>query len=148
MTKKNLTWRLKDLPDAIDVAELVDKKIITPEEARDLLFNEGKNEGKKIKELEEEVKFLRDLCDSLANKANSWPIIVEKYREYVPRYPYWYRRYEPIVITYDSTTSKDFGVGSAISANGKHTLTTGSTGTTYSVAVGGSSTIKGLSSLN
>ena len=98
MTKKtSLNWRLKELPDAVDVAELVDKKVITPEEARQLLFNENGEDTNKVKALEEEVKFLRNLCDSLAAKSNGWNTIVHEYRDYRPTYPYWYKSYGTLV---------------------------------------------------
>lgn len=119
MKKMNLNWRLKDLPDAVDVAELVDKKVITPEEARQLLFNEGKDEGKKIKELEEEVKFLRELCDKLAAKSNGWTTVIKEIQKYTPHYPVWYTSYqnvsEPASFTINSATSN---TGAMSVANG------------------------------
>lgn len=103
MTKK-LNWRLKDLPDATDVAELVDKKVITPDEARELLFSDKPDEAKKLKELEEEVKFLRDLCDKLAAKSNGWTTIIKEVERYRPHYPVWYSTYShlsvPQTVTY------------------------------------------------
>lgn len=96
MTNK-LNWRLKDLPDAAGVAELVDTKVITPEEARELLFSDKPDETRKVKELEEEVKFLRELCDKLAAKSNGWTTIVREYHDYRPRYPQWYASYGNLV---------------------------------------------------
>lgn len=133
--KKTLNWRLKDLPDAVDVAELVDKKVITPEEARQLLFNEGKDEGKKVKELEEEVRFLRDLCDKLAAKSGGWTTVVHEYRNYKPLYPTWYGAYGGVINAVgDTTTSTGIDLRSSTYTVGASSLSTGTT--------------KGLSSLN
>lgn len=127
MTKKtNLNWRLKDLPDAVDVAELVDKKIITPEEARELLFNEGKDDSKKVKELEEEVKFLRDLCDKLAAKSNGWPTIIREYHDYRPRYPAWYANYQTVMTSTPNQYTINAGSTSGSGGLATGTLTTAS----------------------
>ena len=69
MKKTNLNWRLKELPDAVDVAELVDKKVITPEEARELLFNDSKEVDKdeKVKALKEQIEFLEKIVDALSH---------------------------------------------------------------------------------
>lgn len=148
MTKKQLNWRLKDLPDAVDVAELVDKKVITPEEARQLLFNEGKDEGKKFNELEEEVRFLRELCDKLAAKTSGgWTTVVHEYRDYSPKYPTWYRSYGTVINAINTTGFINTTTG---------TSTIGSTNTMHkfsSSAVGNGAKVlnaqrQGLSSLN
>jgi hypothetical protein len=125
MTKKQLNWRLKDLPDAVDVAELVDKKVITPEEARQLLFNEGKDNTKRVNELEEEVKFLRELCDKLAAKSNGWTTIVREYERYRPVYPTWYAGYSGVVSTVNTgalTTTSTSGMGTSHLLNGSTKL--------------------------
>lgn len=93
MTKKNdLKWRLKDLPDAVDVAELVDKKVITPEEARDLLFSDGKNNTKEeLEALKEQIKFQQDTINKLIDKLNSTSTHWNYIQTYEPKYPtrYW-----------------------------------------------------------
>lgn len=133
--KKTLNWRLKDLPDAVDIAELVDKKVITPEEARQLLFNEGKDEGNKVKELEEEVRFLRELCDKLAAKTSGgWPTIVHEYRDYRPKFPTWYSAYGGVINTVGTTSNLTTSTAGVATAG--YTLGTGT------------ATTKGLSSLN
>lgn len=120
MTKKNLKWRLSELPTGSEVAELVAEGVITKDEARDILFNEEKSASNKVKELEEEVKFLRELCDKLAAKSNGWTTIIREYRDYTPRYPMWYQSY-----------------GTAINA-GATTFTAGAVGNT-SVSLMGAS---------
>jgi len=92
--KKELKWRLKDLPDACDIADLVKEKVITTDEAREILFKN--EESTKLEELQEEVKFLRQMVDKLTD-SNNWKIVKEVYKEYHPVYPYWYRKYEPVI---------------------------------------------------
>ena len=92
MTKKDLIWRLKELPDAVDVAELVDKKVITPEEARDLLFNnDKKNPSVENQALKEQIKFLQDTVEKLIDKLNSTNSHWYFTNTYTPSYPttYW-----------------------------------------------------------
>lgn len=82
----NLVWKLKDLPDATEIADLVAQKVITPEEGRKILFSEKTNEeleNEKIAALEEQIKFLRGVVDKLSSQS---PQIVYKYiNDYRPR---------------------------------------------------------------
>lgn len=92
--KKKLKWRLAELPSGGEVAELVAEGVITIDEARDMLFNEEEKIPKnKLKEFEEEIKFLRELCDKLAANSNGWTTIIKEYRDYKPHYPTWYSAY-------------------------------------------------------
>jgi len=84
---------LKDLPDASDVAELVDKKIITPEEGRSLLFNDKKSADSSVenKALKEQIKFLQETVDKLIdklNKTNAHWLFAHTYRPTQPTI-YW-----------------------------------------------------------
>jgi hypothetical protein len=42
MTKKDLTWKLKAQPTAGEIASLVENGVLTPDEARAIIFNKGK----------------------------------------------------------------------------------------------------------
>lgn len=42
MTKKDLTWKLKAQPTAGEIADLVKQGVLTPDEARAIIFNKGK----------------------------------------------------------------------------------------------------------
>lgn len=42
MTNKDLTWKLKQQPTAGEIAELVKHGVLTPDEARAIIFNKGK----------------------------------------------------------------------------------------------------------
>ena len=67
MTKK-LIWRLGKLPSPDEVRELVKDKIITQDEARDILFNSETEEERDKESLKSEIKFLRELVDKLSEK--------------------------------------------------------------------------------
>lgn len=98
MTKKNtsavttaeaaetlLKWRLKGAPTLDDVTTMLDKGIISKEEARQILFSELEKDGQ-VKALEEQVEFLKDLIDRLSKQP---PQVVWKYVEtYTPRNPW------------------------------------------------------------
>jgi len=69
MTKKTLKWRLSKLPTVEELQTLVKDKIITQDEARDILFSEEtKTDGdsRDTKSLKSEIKFLRDLVEQLS----------------------------------------------------------------------------------
>ena len=90
--KKNLKWRLTKLPTSEEVNSLVLSKIISQEEARDILFTEENEEEKSVSDLKAEVKFLKELIEKLGNRTE----IIEKIR-YIekPYYPQpWYKPYE------------------------------------------------------
>lgn len=65
-TKKNLTWKLKDLPTASELADLVRADVIKPDEAREIVFGSAENDKEKIKALEELIEFLQDLTKELS----------------------------------------------------------------------------------
>lgn len=92
MTNK-LKWRLGKLPTSDEVLKLVNDKVISKEEARDILFKEElENEVSKT-DLESEIKFLRELVEKLSNGNRN--VIVETIK-YVEK-PYcqwnWYKPY-------------------------------------------------------
>ena len=58
MTKTKLIWRLNKLPTTEELRELVKDKIITNEEARDILFNFESEEDRDSESLKSEIKFL------------------------------------------------------------------------------------------
>ena len=102
--KKTISWRLKELPDGHDVALLVQQEVITKEEARQILLNEGEEDSDKLKAKDEEIKFLRDLVDTLAAKHNGYTTIYHEYSRLRHSYPVWYGNYQPLMQTYSSKT--------------------------------------------
>ena len=92
---KELKWRLGKLPTSNEVLELLKEKLITKEEAREILFNEVEGEKEKNEdELKSEIKFLKELVENLS-KGNKTKI-VETIR-YIEK-PYhnygWYQPYQ------------------------------------------------------
>lgn len=153
MTEK-LKWRLSELPDAQGVADLVAQEVITPEEARQILFSDEDSEedSKTIKKLktelkakEEEVEFLRELADKLAAKNNSWPTIIREYRDYTPRYPRWYKGYDYIMST-AGTSNLTIGSGTGVVTTGS--LNNDATNAVMSVSTSSSQPTQLLSKLN
>lgn len=91
MTKR-LKWRLSRLPTPDELRELVKDKIITQEEAREILFSSEEEGERDEKSLKDEIKFLRDLVEKLSTKSS----IITTIREI--EVPYrrhgWYRPYD------------------------------------------------------
>jgi len=90
-----LKWRLGKLPTPDEVLKLVNDKLITKEEARDILFKEEvADETARDKEsLKDEIKFLRELVEKLSsNKSQIVEIIKEVEKPY-----YQYKWLQPYV---------------------------------------------------
>lgn len=88
---KTLKWRLSKLPTVQELEGLVVSKIITQEEARQILFTSETEEDRDKKSLESEIKFLREMVEKLSNRSQ----IVEVIKEIQPiyrNYP-WYDPY-------------------------------------------------------
>lgn len=120
MTKKEkLIWRLGSRPTVAEVRELVSDKIISPEEAREILFSSETEEDRDKKSLEAEIKFLRQLVEKLSESRTQ---IVEKIRDvYIPYKKYdWYQPY------YTWTTVGNSATGVAnLAANTQSLLSAG-----------------------
>jgi len=91
MTKK-LVWRLKEQPTSESLRELVKDKILTNEEAREILFSSEEKTDRDVKSLEEEIKFLRELVEKLAQSSEIVKMVKEYYPVYIEKYP-WYEPY-------------------------------------------------------
>ena len=90
---KNLKWRLGKLPTPDEVLKLLNEKLITKEEARDILFSEEKADEKSKESMGEEIKFLKEVVEKLSNNQTSR--IVEVIRDVQPIYYQrsWYGPY-------------------------------------------------------
>jgi hypothetical protein len=117
---KTLTWRLSKLPTVEELQQLVKDKIITKEEAKDVLFKDKEEDKKELVNAQaEEIKFLKELVEKLAN-GNSAVIIKQIERV---RGPYeldpWYVPYNTWSVSgghgvaYASTTG-----GNALTVDG------------------------------
>lgn len=88
---KNLTWKLKELPSVDELAKLVDTKILTPEEAREIVLGDPESDKGKIKALEELVSFLQETITEMSkNKQTFVPVERTIYIDRSVR-PYWDR---------------------------------------------------------
>ena len=90
--KTKLKWRLSKLPEAHEVIALVANKLITQDEAKDILFSSETEEDRDEKSLKSEIKFLREMVDKLSSdKTRIVEVIKEVYKPYYtqPWYPYY-----------------------------------------------------------
>ena len=87
MTK--LKWRLSKLPTPQEVMELVNFKLITQDEAKDILF--GEVDERDEKSFKEEIEFLRGLVEKLSNNSETKIIEIIQERNYTQP---WYQPYQ------------------------------------------------------
>jgi hypothetical protein len=123
--KKKIIWRLSKLPTPDEIRELVKDKIITQEEAREILLSESDIDERDKKSLEEEIKFLRQIVE----KTTSRNTIVETIK-YIEKYYYS----NPWFATYTSWCSGTYTQGTtsnlAMSGSSSDLITTGFSGIT------------------
>lgn len=114
MTKK-LIWRLSKLPTSEELRELVKDKIITQDEAREVLFSSETEEDRDKKSLESEIKFLRELVEKLSKSRTE---IVETIR-YIESPYKCYPWYSPYTVWCSSSNNiTDSVTGSNLSCAG------------------------------
>lgn len=113
MTKK-LKWRLGKLPSPDEVTTLLNREIITKEEAREILFSEEDEKIVDIKALQTEIEFLRKLVEKLSNRST---IIEHITTIQKPYYQYdWYRPY----MAYCGSTIAGGAGGGYVGGAGSH----------------------------
>ena len=87
-------WRLAKLPTPDDLRALVAEKIITVEEAREILISQETEEDRDKKSLQDEILFLRQLVQSLAAKGTIVQTIRTLPNEIMPwQVQPWYKPY-------------------------------------------------------
>lgn len=124
MTKR-IIWRLGKLPSPDEVRDLVKDKIITQEEAREILFNSEDEIDRDKKGLESEIKFLRQLVEKLSsNQARVVEIIKTIEKPYY--HSGWYQPYNQWCY---ATAGTSGSVGTSVGGS-SYTLTTGVAGST------------------
>lgn len=89
MKKMNLKWRLTRLPTPDELRELVKDKIITQDEAREILFDKTTEEDRDAESLKSEIKFLRELVQSLSKGRSEIVTTIYRYEKVYNRYPWW-----------------------------------------------------------
>ncbi len=126
MTK--LSWRLSKLPTPSELTELVNCKIITQEEAKDILL-EAK-EDRDSESLKSEIEFLRQLVQKLSNSPTR---IVETIREIKTpwqTYP-WYTPYSTWTTSINSGATGTVTGTVSNAANHPYPTASGTTGQVF-----------------
>lgn len=91
---KKIVWRLGKLPSPDEVALLLDKGVLTKDEAREILFSLDTVEERDEKSLKDEIKFLRELVSKLSNNSRT-EIVKQIEYIHVPYRKYdWYAPYQ------------------------------------------------------
>ncbi len=99
MTTK-LKWRLSKLPTVEELLKLVNDKVITQEEAKEILFNQETESERDTNSLKEEIKFLRETIEHLSKNNRSQ--LIETIR-YVEKPYYHWNWYQPYVQYYSGS---------------------------------------------
>lgn len=107
--EKKLVWKLKELPTAEAIADLVDTKVITPEEARDILFKEEAKQSDEVEALKEMVKTLQEMVHDLLSRQNNITLVPYTKVVEVPikTTPYWDRYWTCTGTTTSSSGNTD-----------------------------------------
>lgn len=89
--EKKLVWKMKELPSADSIGNLVDTKVITPEEARAILFKEETKQSDEVEALKEMVKTLQEVVKDLQERARNVQLVPYTKIVEIPvrRTPYW-----------------------------------------------------------
>ena len=99
--KQKLVWRLGKLPSVEELRQLVIDKIITQNEAREILFNTETEEDRDKQSLESEIKFLRELVEKLSQNRSQIITTIKEVEVPYRRYPW----YEPYITWYNAPSS-------------------------------------------
>lgn len=113
--EKKLVWKFKELPTAGEVAELVETKVITPEEARQILFKEEVKQSDEVEALKEMVNTLQEMVKDLLKRPRDVQVIPYERVVTLPN------RYTPYWDKYWMSSSVD---SSAVQSDGRNTVYT------------------------
>ena len=94
MKNTKLVWRLKEQPTSESLRELVKDKILTNEDAREILFSSEIVEERDSESLRNEIKFLRDLVEKLSQNRSQIVEIIKEVRNPIYIRDHWYKPYE------------------------------------------------------
>ena len=121
MTTK-LKWRLSKLPTPSELAELVANKLITQEDAKEILFAQDETDTEALKS---EIEFLRKVVDKLSESRTEKVKVIEKEIHHYKNHS-WYQPY----IAYCSGNSLVATNSALTVSNGSSTMySTGTAGT-------------------
>lgn len=141
---KKLTWRLSKLPTPEEIQVLVNDKIITKEEAREILFREEEVEkDRDLDSYKQEIKFLRELVEKLSSSNRT--VVYE----YIQAKPLNYSWYQPYVIWCSSSSLPNaYSLTSTGYNYSSGTATTGSTLASYNYSSGTASSTDQFSGIS
>lgn len=125
MKNKQLKWKLGKLPSPSELVELVNAKLLTQEEAKEILFDR-----EDVSALKSEIEFLRKLVDKLSESKTETVKVIEKEIHHYKKEP-WYQPYSTWCNGngYYSTSGTVYLNGNVTNANNTlTTLTTSGTG--------------------
>lgn len=117
MKKEKIVWRLGKLPTTEELRELVKDKIITNEEAREILFKTETEEEIDTDSLKSEIKFLRELVSKLSENKNSQIVeYIHKIEQpYIPHR--WFKQYDIWCLAGDNAQALGTGQTYAFGSN-------------------------------
>lgn len=78
MTNKDLTWKLKAQPTAGELADLVEQGVLTPDEARAIIFNKGKKTSESGK-----TTVVHLLLDTSGSMGSVQDATIDGFNEYI-----------------------------------------------------------------
>lgn len=129
MKNIKLKWRLSKLPTPSELVELVNNKIVTQEEAKEILLDQQTEEDINTDALKAEIKFLRQVVEDLSKSKTETVKVIEKhinhYRDWTWCQPY---------TTYCSIGNSSSGTGGSFDLT-SHTGTNNLTGLEITNAV-------------
>ena len=116
---KTLKWRLEKLPTVSDLSTLLEQKIITEEEAKQILFTQSELGQRDEKSLKEEIRFLKKLVENLSESRTHIIKTIESVQvPYIDKG--WYQPYTgwTTALTSDNATSSGTFLCSASGSGG------------------------------
>ena len=131
---EQLKWRLSKLPTVEELTSLEEKKILTKEEVKKILFNNETVEERDVESYKQEIKLLREVIDKLADKEKVATVITQYIPQYITQpfyqpYYYWANPNYTVTCASSSQIGGASGGGGAMYCSG--TSGTGITNASY-----------------
>jgi hypothetical protein len=124
--KTQLKWRLTKLPTPSELVELVNAKLVSQDEAKEILFTTETKEDLDANALKKEIEFLRKVVEDLSKSRSETVRVVEKHINHYKDWT-WYQPYN----TWCSGTMYLSGSGSTTLGNLSNGVTLTTTGGNY-----------------
>lgn len=120
--KTKIKWRLGRLPEPQEIALLIEKGVLSKDEAREILFSLETEEERTRKSLQDEIKFLRELVAKLSTNRS---VIIETIREVEKpwkKYDWYQPYYYYSTSAGGSTTGLNYSVANGIATGNNQAL--------------------------